>query len=83
MKEEFSLLNKLAQSTKEKIDFVYEFINNFTDSGKLQHSNILFIIIYIHANVKEDLTLILSEYKSVEHPIIEKWNSIIKYIQSM
>jgi hypothetical protein len=83
MKEEFSLLNKLAESTKEKIDFVYEFINNFTDSGKLQHSNILFIIIYIHANVKEDLTLILSEYKSIEHPIIEKWNSIIKYIQNM
>ena len=83
MKEEFSLLNTLAESTKEKIDFVYEFINNFTDSGKLQHSNILFIIIYIHANVKEDLTLILSEYKSIEHPIIEKWNSIIKYIQNM
>lgn len=83
MKEECSLLNKLAESTKEKIDFVYEFINNFTDSGKLQHSNILFIIIYIHANVKEDLTLILSDYKSIEHPIIEKWNSIIKYIQNM
>ena len=83
MKEECSRLDQLAQSTKEKIDFVYEFINNFTDSGKLQHSNILFIIIYIHANVKEDLTLILSDYKSIEHPIIEKWNIIIKYIQNM
>lgn len=81
--ETISNLRKLAQSTTEKIDFVYEFVNNFTSTEILENTNILFIIIYIHSNMKKDELKIDVTKNKIIHPIISKWNIIINYISNM
>jgi hypothetical protein len=76
-------LRKLAQTTTEKIDFVHEFVNNFTSTETLENTNILFIIIYIHSNMKKDELKIDVSNNKIVHPIISKWNTIINYISNM
>lgn len=78
------LIEELKQDTmsiKEKIVYIEDFINNFVgEDGNVDETFIIFIIIYIHQNISNEL-MIDKKYEISD--IIKKWNDMIQHISDM